>query len=451
MKHGTGALLVGLVCVAGCDEADRFSRVQLDTSPNCVAATVDVLISNLDRPEQPWTRVIAVAMDEPGALRFWALVQQPNDGGLAMVYVSDGSIAITEPVNGFLPEATDVELVNGPLPGTAWIVESGPGAFRLWQFDANLPGAALRAVSPNLGWFPGSLAELCLPESGGTGFDPEFVPCEVSDWPRELAFVEGEPFLISTAPFSPNATMFVYAGRLRPDLGITEQTQLEFFRRCDGDSDTPGGSACAQEIAETTYPSLAVMGSQQDRASSPHHQFIVRERSRDRVPVAREAVALALDLDENDNLRGFVFSRALDEVGLAAGPPGGLATDDLAAYLLHPIEDGSARVTRLRTTSAGGGVAQDRFEVLQELPFEANLDTLQMLQLPGDIAVGTIEDGVWSITKLFPDAPERSAVTRYTPDVPVTAIRSAGRGAYLVFKDHALGPDLVQLRCADEE
>lgn len=451
MKRTASALLVGVACLAGCDEADRFSRVQLDTSPNCVAATVDVLIPDLDRPEQPWSRVIAVAMDEAGALRFWALVQESDNAGLAMVYVSDGAVTLTVPVSGFLPEATDVSLVAGPTSGSAWITETGPGTMRLWQFDANVPEAPLRAISPNLGWFPGSLAELCLPESGGTGFDQEYVPCEVGDWPRELAFVEGQPFLISTAPFSPNATMFVYAGRLRPDLGITEQTQLEFFRRCDGDSDTPGGSACAQEIAETTYPSLAVMGSQQDTSSVVHHQFIVRERSRDRVPVAREAVALALDLDENDNLRGFVFSRALDEVGLAAGPPGGLATDDLAAYLLHPVEEGGARVTRLRTTGAGAGVSQDRFEVLEELQFTDNLDSLQMLQLPGDIAVGALEDGVWAITKLFPDAPERSAVTRYAPDAPVTAIRSAGRGAYLVFKDHALGPDLVQLRCADED
>lgn len=442
---------LAVLLAVGCDEGDRFSPVELDTSPNCATATTDILVPDLDRPEQPWKRVFSIALDEPGRLDFWALVELEEPGNpLGMVHVRDGSIDHTVTLPTLLPGTIDLTLRTGPNAGSAWIVESGPGAFRVMQFEAVTPGIdPLRAVSPDLGWFPGTDANLCGESQSDPFEEPVFEPCDVTDWHRDLAFVEGQPFLLSTPPFSPNATMYIYAGRLRVDLGVTERTQLEFFRRCDDDFVEPFDVGCDAELDKTTYPSLVVSGSQQDPSEPVHHQFIVRERSVDRVPAAREAVGLALDLDEDDKLRGFVFSRDLDEVTVAAGAPSGLATDNVATYLLHAVEEGGARVTRLRTDIPDDGYVDNRFEVLSGLDLLDPPEDLQMLQLPGDVALGWVENGIWNILKLFPDAPASSELSTYAPDAAVTRVQSAGRGAYLVFKDHDLGPDLVQVRCLD--
>ena len=144
-----------------------------------------------------------------------------------------------------------------------------------------------------------------------------------------------------------------------------------------------------------------------------------------------------------------MFSRDLDEVTVAAGAPSGLATDNVATYLLHAVEEGGARVTRLRTDIPDDGYVDNRFELLSGLDLLDPPEDLQMLQLPGDVALGWVEEGVWNILKLFPDAPASSELSTYAPEVPVTRVQSAGRGAYLVFKDHDLGPDLVQVRCLD--
>ncbi len=441
------------LALVSCDDGDRFRPVVLDTSPNCARATAQVLVPDLDRPQQPWSRVIAVALDEPGRLDFWALVVVEDAAEqFAMMHVRDGVVDHRVDLGDFLGGTVDLELRPGPASGSAWLIESGPDTYRVWQFEAVTAGVdPLRAVSPDLGWFPGSLALLCPPESSVPFEEPEFTPCDVTGWHRNLAFVEGQPFLISTPPFSPNATMYVYAGRLRTDLGITEQTQLEFFRRCDDALVISTAGPCDGELGQTTYPSLIVMGSQQDPSAAVHHQFILRDRESDRVPVAREAVGLALDLDEDNKLRGFVFSRDLEEVTIEPGPPSGLATDSVAAYLLHPVEEGGTRVTRLRTEAPDDGYADDRFEVLSGIPMPDDPEDIALLQLPGDIALGWIEDGAWEILKLFPDAPASSERSRYAPDAAVTAVRPAGRGAYLVFKDHALGPDLVQVRCSGDE
>ncbi len=450
--------LLGLFALAGCDESDRFEPLKLDTSPNCAQASVEVLIPDLDRPEQPWSRVLAVALDEPGRLDFWALVEgardSPDPRQLSMVHVRDGAVEHAVELAAFLPESTELELRPGPAAGSAWLVESGPAAFRVWQFEAVGTGVPpLRAVSPNLGWFPGDLARLCEGDDPVDPFEvqPALVPCDVTDWHRELAFVSGQPFLISTPPFSPNATMYVYAGRLRGDLGITEQTQLEFFRRCEEELIVPFDAGCEAEMNETTYPSLVVMGSQQDPSDAVHQQFIVRDRERDRVPVAREVVGLALGLDIEDKLQGFVFSRDLEEVTVALGSPSGLATDDVAAYFLHPVAEGGARVTRVRTDLSSDASADDRFEVLSGLDLQDPPEDLALLQIPGDVGLGWVEDGAWHVLKLFPDAPRSSKLTRYTPAAAVTSVQAAGRGGFLVFKDHDLGPDLVQLRCGGND
>jgi len=445
------AVSLGLgLLLAACDDGGRFGPIQLDTSPNCATANIEVLVPNLDRPEQPWSRVLSVALDEPGRLDFWALVE-PEDGPdtYELVHVRDGAIDHTVQLASFLPGTARVSLHPGPNPGSAWVVEQGPSTFRAWQFEAvSYSVEPLRAVSPDLGWFPGNLAELCDGPDEEPFEDPQYVPCDVTGWHRELAFVEGQPFLVSTPPFSPNATMYIYAARLQVNLGVTEQTQLEFYRKCDpNETFIELDGSCEDELLGTHYPSLVVAGSQQDPSDPVHHQFIVRERAGTDIPAAREAVGLALDLDENDKLRGFVFSRALDEVTIAAGAPSGLATDNVATYLLHPVEEGGARITRLRTDLPDDGQVEDRFEVLTGLPLQELPDDLAILQLPGDIALGWIDEGIWNVLKVFPDAPSSSQTTTYAPEAPVTEVRSAGRGAYLVFKDHALGPDLVQVSC----
>ena len=446
------ALLAVLAGAAACDDGDRFEPVQLDTSPNCARAAVDVLVPDMDRDAQPWARVLSVVLDEPGLLSFWALVESDTPSrALAMVHVRQGVVDHEVALAAFLPDTQDVQLVPGPNAGSAWLVETGTASFRAWQFEAVNPGIdPLRAVSPNLGWFPGSLAELCIGEITEPLEPPPRVPCDVADWHRELAFVEGQPFIISTAPFSPDATMYVYAGRMRPDLGVTEQTQLEFFRQCVDGITTPPDIGCESEFDNTTYPRLTVMGSQQDPSQGTHHQFVLRDRERDRVPVARELVGLMLDLDQDDKIRGFVFSQGTNPDLPSLGPPAGLATDDLSAYLMYSSEanDGVSLV-RLRTTAASDGFASDRFEFLTGVPLQTAPESLALLQMPGDIALGWLENGAWQLLKLFPDAPSSSEPLAYAPSAAVTAVRSAGRGAYLVFKDHDDGPDLVQLRCDD--
>lgn len=449
-RLGLGSFaIVMLLSAHGCDEADRFSRIELDTSPNCSSATLEVLIRDLHRDAQPWSEVGQVIVSQSDPSDFWALVRlrDPsvlNARPIAVVHVEDGRIDGQFEISDTLDEATDVELRQGAFDQDVWLMERGPGAFRVTRFIVNASGTAVERSS-NLAWFPSTIANLCEDEGPTDPFEePTLGPCDVGDWHRDLAFLDKSPYIVSVPPFSPNATMFVYTGALGNGMGVTEQTQLEFFRTCDDEDEDspPGTSPCARELAETTYPKLDVMGEQRDLDTPNHHLFIARTREIERIPQPLELVAVSLG--PGTVPKGFVYSTTFDEVQLAAGASS-MALDRNSAYLLHPVEDGAPRITRLRT----GDGDRDRFDLLAQLNVEPPADA-QMLQMNEDVAVGWIDEGRWLVTKLFPDAPERSELTTYAPSAPVTEVRPAGNGAFLVLKDHEDGPDLVRLRCNEE-
>jgi hypothetical protein len=432
------AVILGAVVATACsDKGDRFDPIVVDIAANCAEAEIDVLLAEMEEGNRPWDRVLAVAVDAPGIDAYWALVEE--DGMLALTHV-DGErwtpLRYLEP-DAVEPSAT-MDLRPGPVPGTAWLVHKGPGTFRLWQMQVTLPSLEPSITpSPEHGEFPQSVAGLCEDEL-----------CDVTDWERELVFLDGAPFLASVPPFSPNNTTWVYVGRLDAFLYNIETKPLEFERSCDPADPLPEYTACTEENAETTYPEITVMGSQQTASAQEHRMFLLRQRAIADVPEpAREVVFLKLFLSSQNAVEGTIQSKALEEVEPIAGPPSGIVRDAFASYMLHPT---------LSTTASGGvgppvitrlAEAEDEFDILQGILLP---DEISLLQLESDIALGRVVDGTWEVTQLFPAAPERSQVTTYTASAEIVAATPAGHGAFLLFKN-SRGPDLVHLACTEDD
>jgi hypothetical protein len=119
------------------------------------------------------------------------------------------------------------------------------------------------------------------------------------------------------------------------------------------------------------------------------------------------------------------------------GAPSGLAIDEHATYALYPTYDAGPQLVRVPTIGS-------TFEVLTGLAVD---ETMTMLQLDGDVALSRIVDGAWEITKLFPDAPVESRVTRYEASSPVVHVTPAGPGAFMLHREDE--PSLVHVRCRE--
>jgi hypothetical protein len=436
--------MLGALLATGCgDKGDDFSPIVVDIAANCAEAELEILLAEMEEGNRPWDRVLAVAVDAPGVDRYWALVEytDPNIGpGLGLTHIDGTDWTIPLPIQpADLVPGASLTLRPGPIPGTAWLVHKDVGTFRLWSVDAtNVGFDPFITRSQDHGLFPESAAYLCEEGFGELG------PCDVSEWERELVFLDGYAFVAAIPPFSPNNTTYVYLGPLDTYLGINESKELTFERQCDPTEPLAEYTACTEENAATTYPVLTLMGSQQSTNAAEHRMFLLRQRAIGGIPEpAREVVFLKLLLDDRKQPAGTIQSKALADVVPIGGPPSGIARDEFASYMLHPTKApdgvGPPAITRLAEL-------EDEFDVLQGIPLR---DDVSLLQLESDIALGRVVDGTWEITKLFPDAPERSEVAVYTGSAEITGVAPAGHGAFLVFKA-ARGPDLVQLGCPED-
>jgi hypothetical protein len=435
---------VGALLLTGClDEGDRFAPIVVDIAANCAEVEIDVLLAEMEDGARPWTRVLAVAVDAPGVDNYWTLIEledelDPDVTRLGMLHIEGSEIGplYVFPTDPRIDDTT-LELRPGPVPGSAWLVQKGPGIFGLWQFSADQGDYPLVGASPELGTYPRDEAFNCPGE-----FGPE--PCDVTDWTRELVFLDGFAFVAGVPDFSLNNTTYVYLGRLDPYLFIDGTTPLEFDRQCDPTDPLPEYTECTEENAATTYPSITVMGSQMSTSAAEHRMFLLRERAIDDVPQpTREIVFLKLLLDDHNNAAGTIQSKALQEFAPVLGSPSGIARDDFASYMLHPARGTGTEefpvITRLSEL-------EDEFDTLQGIALPQDI---ALLQLESDIALGHVVDGTWEVTKLFPDAPERSGISVYQGSSTITSFAPAGHGAFLLFKEEG-GPDLVQLRCPED-
>lgn len=445
-RGGTRIATGGLIALTTCVSEREFQPIVLDISPNCSRAEVTRIVRDLDAPGRPWTRVLAALADDPTGRRYWLLVEYNDEAqgfdrlGLWHVREGDtpdeGIIDETVPIDVVPNEAHDLQLVAGPTPGQAYLVHDAEGMFRLWRVDVTDPAGPLQAISGNLAGFPGSIARLCPTDDGNV-----LGTCDVSDWPRHLAFLDGVPHIIAPAPFSPSATTFVYSARLEANLVVAEQSQLEFFKPCDENAPIEEFTACDQEKQDTTYPALEVLGVQQDSRAGEWTMFLLRYREIRNIGQSWEPVVLDLRLDDSNNPEGGLRSQTGETAShkmATPGPPSGLAVDDFAAYLMHSTTLDGPTLTRL---------ADDGIDFEDLAIFDLD-ETSMLLQLDGDIALGRLADDGWEVTKLFPDAPEQSQTTVWRDSGRIDRVEPAGVGAFLLFLEEG-GPDLVTVRCVD--
>jgi hypothetical protein len=451
----TGAALVALLTASCFDKGDRFDPIVVDIAANCAVPETQVLLADMDAGARPWDRVLSVATDAAGLDAYWTLVQitlpdDPNVARLALLHVDSTEVDAQYIVEGNATlSGTTLELRSGPIPGTAWLIQTGSGVFRVWHVDASrsvIEGGPLVAASLELAGFPAGSAWLCTDDD-----DDEPGPCDVGPWPRDLVFLRQKPHVVAVPPQSPNDTTYIYVAPLSAQLVLEDPQQLEFFRKCDPADPIDEYTECIEENELTSYPELTLMGSQATAEPNEHRLFILRQRSIDREDEPElEIVFVRLSLDDRDKPAGILQSKVLKEVDPLTGSPNGLATDEFATYMLHATADPTASggvgpvvVTRLSEL-------EDEFDVLQGIIIPDDID---ILQIENDVALGRVdeEDGAWEVTKLFPDAPERSETVRYEAATPVTRVEPAGHGSFLLFKEGDDGPDLVHVKCADED
>lgn len=441
MRPTATALVLSALCgsTSGCIDDRDFFPIVVDISANCNRADVVPLVTDLNAPARPWTRVLAAAVDDPAGSGVWLLVEYNATDGfdrLGLWHVTDDQIDAKVDIDVAPNEADSLELQAGPQPGQAWLVRAAPSVFGLWRVDANDPDSKLQAVSGNLAGFPGALAKLCDEDD-----DDVYEACDVSDWPRHLAFLNRQPHIVSVAPLSPTATTFVYVARLEPALVISEQSQLEFFKPCPEDAPVDEFVACDEEKQQTRYPSLELLGHQLDPNTRDWKIFLLRFREVGGLPQSWEPVVVNLYLNDAEQPEGGLRS----QVGLTAeqkmatpGPPSGVAVDDFAAYLLHTTTLEGPRLTRLDDNGAD----------FIDLPIVELDQTSHLLQLDSDIAVGRLVEDGWEVIKLFPDAPERSQTLTWLESGPIDRVEPAGVGAVMLHPERG-GPDVVMLRCAE--
>ena len=444
MRARAALLLLATTCI---DEGDRFSPIVVDIAANCAEAEITVLLREMEDGARPWRRVIAVAVDAPGLDRYWVFAEMddPNNPAVprhALVHVDGNQASNPQYIT---PDTTlgdeSYALRAGPVPGSVWLVQRSATTFRLWHLDAAyLPGPPLIAGSDELGDWPQNVIDLCADEE-----QRELWPCEAEDWHRELVFLDGYAHVAMVPSFSSDNFTRVIVGRLDPYLYFDDTKPLEFDRQCDPTEPLPEYTECTEENAATSYPAIDVMGSQLGSNTPEHRMFMLRQRAIDGVARPREVVFLTLKLQDG-TAAGDVRSKVLEELEPTVDPPSGLARDDFSSYMLHsarPLDEPDTEPTPVVTRLSE---LDKEFTVLEGLAIP---EDSTLLQLESDIALGRIVDGTWEVTKLFPDAPERSRVTTYEGSAPIVRVSPAGHGAFLLFKE-AGGPDLGQLQCPDE-
>jgi hypothetical protein len=425
----------------GCDQASHYDPIVVDIAANCNAVEVIVDARDLDPDDGSDLRVLAAASDHPERSSWWLLVSAPETPGdpqtLQLWHLADRAIDARVPL-GLPPDLLHaLDLRPGPRPGEAWLLRRSPGSMSLWQVDAAAEDP-LVGVSNDLGAFPVT-NDLCR--------DNEFVfeaRCPTTDWHRDLVFLGGAPFLVSVPPFSPDATISVYLGeldRVAPSLLYLRQERLlPFASRCDPELSLEDFTVCEERNKSLSYEEIHVLARQHDPRTTFTRLVLLRESALDNVrSFFPEVVVVSLGLVDGSISGSLV--RADSPFGIPSlGSPAGLAVDGFATYVLHATRD--HRPQLLRVPNLGTTV-----EPVTGVRLESDVE---LMQLDEDLALSRIERGTWTITKLFPDAPDQSQRTEHQEATPFVRVDPSGPAAFVGHRAEG-GPDLLRVRCVERE
>lgn len=423
MRRGVLALGLGPLACAPYE----LPPIELDIANNCAAVRVDTAIDGLVDGARPWSQVVAAVVDVPRRPRLWMLAIQ---GGAASPYVSAIHLDETEAIDAVVaidvPAALagELSLVAGSAAGEAWVVQSGVGLLRLWHLDARTE-PALVGTTDTLDYFPGQ----CDDDRDG---QLEF--CDTSQWVRAIVHIDDTPYLLAVPPSSPDTTFEIWLGAL-VDIGLQPVGQrLLVVPRCE--SDDP--EYCQANAQLQRFSTIALAGIAREPTTGTTHLALYRELETIGVPLMAADVAIA--------------SLVLTPIGTAAvqlrtGPglpePAGdgarsIAADPWASYAAYDPEAGAAQLVRAH---------HDDVVDLATLMTPARGDRL--IQLDDDIALAAIEDGAWRVTKVFPDAPERSQTTVFAGHDAIVDVRGAGPGSFVIhYADQTA--DLVEVACESD-
>ncbi len=433
------AAAMSLALLGSCGEG--LAEVALQLSKNCNEVQIEMLAARVGDGDE----VLDVAADGTRGDTAWLLVHRPSpipqtDGELFVQRI-DATGVVIELLLPLPPIVRkDLSLHSAPSAGQVWVVRDEPGVYELLRIDPDDPDSPVLG-SDNLSSFPLETT-LCA-------------PCDQSAWPRYLAFLPTGPVLVSVPPFSIDAGLIVWVGRL--DLeGVTirlgTEHRLNFEPPCEDES--PEGLALCEELRmNLSYPEVTILGIQQDPRQPQTSLFGHRTRRQtyDGEPEPLESsdvFMVAVFPDSLDNPAGVLRSYSGFYDGPSGGfgpalptidPPSGIAIDRFAAYGLFSNGGDLARLVQLPNSNPDFVELSDRLV----LPLDGSL-----LQLDRDLALGRIEDGQWEVSKLFPDDPSQSKTLLYGSDAPIDEAISGGIGTFLLRKQGA-PPEVVRLRCLD--
>lgn len=425
----------------GC--AEELPPILVDISKNCNEVEVTVVIPRLGdhrASEFPAPQeVVDVAADgaEPGSA--WTLVV-PGDGdpavpaNLAVQRIIDDRVVRQATLDVPAANRASMRLVSSPVAGEVYAVRELPGTFRVWKVSQVETGVIVQG-STELASFPN---------------DTHSCPttCDVADWPRRLIFLDREPYLMALPPESPTVAISVWIGELSsgPSGGgafsIAAEHRLNFEPRCEPGLTADELALCEANKALVSHPAVGLLATQNDPRPGTFAMLAYRERQEEGLPLStRDVFVVHVFLDDDRVPQGILRSEEVSQFGTMPPPgePTGVAVDGFATYALVTAQPVGTKLLRLSSLEQG----------FEEVALELD-DGHRLLQLDSDLALARLEDGVWEIDKLFPDAVEQSQITIYEGEGPIDAIEAAGPGLFALHRE-GTGTELVRVECAEPD
>jgi hypothetical protein len=417
----------------------ELTPIELDVSSNCARVGVSELVADIDGPERPWDRVVAMAVDAPGLTSGWMLVIRHDEGGpdeLGLVYLdAEGTVLVEHSLAQPPAFAGSFELTPSAEPGVAWLSHGQVGSFTLWRLDigALQPVLASHNLAPN---------PLFCEDHDGT---PE--PCDAWGWPHRIVFVQQRLHLLAVPPASPDVQIDIWLTPIEwprdGELKLQPDVVLHFEPDCDLD-DIEEAMLCEALLATRSFPRIEPVAVQRD-ARAEHSELAIYRELDDGSGLLFPDIALIVLSANESGVRGDM----LTPPGLPPARDGGargVAQDVFSSYLHFIALDGTAVLAQRPP-----GLDDDEpFVQLEREGLLLGLDH-ELAQLDDDIVMHRVSDGAWELLKVFPDAPERSQITLHRPAGAAAAVVSAepaGPSSFLVRTDDG-HTDLVRVTCDD--